>query len=228
MATSSIRKVVTEDLGKIFEMAICLLYNTPYDGKYSYDIEDAYSLAYRIQNFTDIFKHPLMHVAKSGNKYDFNVVDIENLHLSAKTTKKDGRVCPQVIGQPSKKKFCSYFGLQQEITVADIKQYIVENYRDMLPIYFEHTFDCPILYYNKHKDICLFVETLSSIEWNLQTIEFSHIKKGKPWNESSTISINGKTIGEFQIHNHRDGIKFRWAFENILSLFDSNFKITVI
>ncbi len=36
------------------------------------------------------------------------------------------------------------------------------------------------------------------------------------WNESTSISINNNTIGEFQIHKNRDCIKFRWFFEKLL------------
>ena len=38
------KKVVTEDLGKIFEMGICLLYEIEYDGKYKYSLEEANSI----------------------------------------------------------------------------------------------------------------------------------------------------------------------------------------
>ena len=32
---------MTEDLGKIFEMAICMLYGIDYDGKYKYSLDEA-------------------------------------------------------------------------------------------------------------------------------------------------------------------------------------------
>ena len=66
---------------------------------------------------------------------------------------------------------------------------------------------------------------------NLSLIK-SHIKKNKPWNESSCICIekNGKfiTLGEFQVHNHRDCIKFRWCFKVLLTEFAEYFNITAI
>jgi len=37
--------------------------------------------------------------------------------------------------------------------------------------------------------------------------------------------VNGVTIGEFQVHNRRDCIKFRWSFEKLLSLFKVHFEI---
>ena len=105
----SVPNVVTEDLGKIFEHAICLLYNTPYDGTYKYSVQEAELLKERLVKLKDVFPYEIKHIAKNGSKYDF--VSDDGSHLSAKTTKRDGKVCPQVIGQPSKKKFCEFFGL---------------------------------------------------------------------------------------------------------------------
>ena len=42
------KMVVTEDLGKIFEMAICLLYEIPYVGKYKYSISKAEEIKNKI------------------------------------------------------------------------------------------------------------------------------------------------------------------------------------
>jgi hypothetical protein len=176
----------------------------------------------------DIFPHNLIHSAKNGSQYDFTGADDGVIRLSAKTTKKDGKVCPQVIGQPSRKKFCDFFGLDQTLTLEQIKQNIEDNLAPMLAIYFKTTFDCPIVYYNKKKDLLLFIRTLTEIDWTQCVIEFSHRKKNKVWGESSTISINNVTIGEFQVHNHRDCIKFRWAFENLIEMFKTHFEIVAI
>ena len=143
------KKVLTEDLGKIFEMAICLLYEIDYDGKYKYSMEDARLLKERISSLREIFPHNLCHTAKNGSRYDFTgVVDL-SIRLSAKTTKKDGKIAPQVIGQPSKKKFCDYFELSISSSLDEIKSYIIENIKEMLKKYEECTFDCGTIYYNK-------------------------------------------------------------------------------
>ena len=149
----------------------------------------------------------------------------EHINLSAKTTKKDGKVCPQVIGQPSKKKFCEFFGIELQYNLEQIKEYIQDNVKALLNIYALNTFDCPVVYYNKHKNLLLFVKLKENINWTNFDITFSHVIKNKKWNESSCIIINNNTIGEFQIHNHRDCIKFRWSFEKILNLFKDNFEI---
>lgn len=219
------KKVLTEDLGKIFEMAICLLYEIEYDGKYKYSLEEADIIKDKLHKLKNLFPFKIKHIAKNGNQYDFVSIDDDKIHLSAKTTKKDAKVCPQVIGQPSKKKFCEFFGIDLLYNLEQIKNYIETNVKSLLEIYTLNTFDCPIVYYNKHKNTLLFIKLKEIINWANYDISFSHNIKNKKWNESSCIIINGITIGEFQIHNHRDCIKFRWAFEKLLNLFNDNFEI---
>ena len=219
------KKVITEDLGKIFEMGICLVYDIPYDGKYKYSMEAAEKIKSKLHPLKELFPYKLSHTAKNGSRYDFTCEDSSEIYLSAKTTKKDGKVCPQVIGQPSKKRFCQYFNLDISITIDEIKEYIISNIYTMLDIYFNYTFDSPIIYYNETKNLLLFIKKASNIVWSNQDIEFSHIKNEKKWGESTTINIGGISIGEFQIHNHRDCIKFRWCFEKLIDYFSKNFTI---
>ena len=100
----------------------------------------------------------------------------------------------------------------------------------MLTHYYEHTFDCPILYYNKKTDEIKYVVSKENneINWKNFIINYSHIKKEKDWNESTTLYVNNRSVGEFQIHKKRDGIKFRWCFETILDLFEDHFIITTV
>ena len=218
------KKVLTEDLGKTFEMALCLLYETEYDGNFKYSLEQAKVIKNKLDKLKTVFPVNIKHIAKNGNKYDFITTDVNPLYLSAKTTKKDGKVCPQVIGQPSKKKFCEFFGIDY-YSLEQIKNYIQANICSLLELYALNTFDCPIVYYNQNKNIILFVKLKENINWTNYDILFSHLIKNKNWNESSSIYINGINIGEFQIHNHRDCIKFRWSFEKLLDLFKDNFEI---
>jgi hypothetical protein len=222
-------KLLTEDLGKIFEMAICLTYNTPFIGPYKYSMEEAmYIKENLLHKLPTIFPYKLKHIASKGNKYDFGSDDGQ-IYLSAKTTKKDGKVCPQVIGQPTKKKFCEFFNIELDYSLEQIKQYIQTNPLSLLNEYLLNTFDCPVLYYNKRKKMILLIKLKEKINWINYEIFFSHTLKNKVWNESSTIQItmNGRkvSIGEFQVHNNRDCIKFRWCFEKLLNLFKDNFDI---
>lgn len=223
------KKILTEDFGKIMEMAVCMLYETEYDGKYKYSYDEALNLKSRIVNLKELFPYKLQHTAKGGGQYDFISTDNENINLSIKTTKKNAKVCPQVIGQPSKKNFCKYFNLVNETNdVKIIKEYIQSNIKPMLKTYMSTTFCCPIIYYNKDSDLLLFIKQKADINWNDYNIDFSHITKSKNWNESTTISINNTNIGEFQVHNKRDCVKFRWSFENLINMFNENFEINTI
>lgn len=214
-----------EDLGKVFEKSICLLYDIDFIGNYKYSLENAIKLKDKICNFKYIYPYNLKHIANKNNRYDF-INDNDN-YLSAKTTKKDGKICPQKIGQTTRKKFCEYLELEYK-NVEEIKIYITNNTSFLLEKYFETTFDCSIIYYNQHKNLLLFIKKIENINWNIYDIKFSHIIKNKTWNESSSISINNINIGEFQIHKNRDCIKFRWYLEKMLKLFDYIFEIIEI
>jgi len=223
------QKVLTEDLGKIFEKAICLLFGIEYDGNYKYSIEEAVKLQSRISNFKDVFPHDIIHTAKGGNPCDFMGKTDKEIKLSAKTSKnKKGKVCPQIIGQPTKKRFCEYFDIDLSIDLENIKIFIQENLNHLLNEYLINTFDTPVLYYNKKENTLLFIRLKQNINWDDYVINFNHNILKKTWNESATIKINEKSIGEFQVHKHRDCIKFRWAFEDLLELFKDNFDITYL
>ena len=60
---------MTEDLGKMFEMAICILYGIKYDGKYKYSIEEAIILSNRITKLREILPYNICHTAKNGSRY---------------------------------------------------------------------------------------------------------------------------------------------------------------
>ncbi len=54
--------VITEDLGKICEKAICILYKIEYGGNYKYSIEQANQLAERLIKLKDCVPYNLLHV----------------------------------------------------------------------------------------------------------------------------------------------------------------------
>ena len=222
--------VLTEDLGLVTEQALCIAFNIPYEGSaFKYDMKEATEISERIKTSSQFNHIPkiIKHTAQKGNRYDFLLED--NTYLSCKSTKYQGKVCPQVIGQPTKKRFCEYFKINDE-TNSNIKFYITQdqNINFMLNEYLIHTFDVPMLYYNKKRKTMLYIKMINPIIWNDYLIEFSHIIKNKVWNESSTIKMNNTTIGEFQVHNKRNCIKFRWCFERMLIVFKSNFEIITI
>jgi hypothetical protein len=233
MASAAAATLKTEDTGKIFERALCFLFNIPYDGKYKYSEEAARALLPRLEPLGAILRKQMpspRHSAKAGGRYDFTDSVLEERCLSAKTTKGADKVCPQVIGQPTKKRFCEAFGLPAASTNDDIKTYIEANIPQMLVKYEEYTFDCPTLYYNAGKDKLLLITRKTPIDWSLYSLALSRSHTKGEWNESSTLQLEledgkFKAIGEFQVHNHRSAIKFRWNLEALLALFPDNFTI---
>jgi hypothetical protein len=211
-----------EEFGRIFEMAICRVFNINYLRNFKYNMNEADKIQKRIYRLKEVFPYNLEH---TDNKYDF--VDRQNKkYLSAKTTiSKSSKVCPQIIGQTTSKKFCEYFNLDILSSVNDIKKFIENNIRILLNEYMNNTFLCTILYYNKRKDLALLIDINKNIDWLKYNISFTHINKNKIWNESSTIKIDDISIGEFQIHKKRNCIKFRWHFEKILDIFKDYFNI---
>ena len=84
----------------------------------------------------------------------------------------------------------------------------------------------------KGYEISSFTYTVKNVRWFhkkfLQDVQFdpSKFTFTKPtvaeWNESTTVKYNSVTIGEFQIHNNRDCVKFRFHFKNLLHIVDTH------
>jgi hypothetical protein len=223
-------KILTEDTGKMFEMAICLAYGIEYDGKYKYDMELPRALQGRLAKLPDLFPK-VTHTAKHGARYDFTSIDDPTKHLSAKTIKKgSGKVAPQVIGQAQPHKFCKEIGIPFT-TVDALKFYIQNNITSILPHLITHTFDCPNIYYHQEEDKIWFIKMTDDIDWSKMTYEWT--KVGEDWKNSSTLKINTSrgfvSLVEFQFHtSSRTNMAIRWCYDNILDIFRDNFSITVL
>jgi len=239
--------LLTEDTGKMFEMAICLAYGISFDGKYKYGMELPTALQPRLAKLPTLFPK-CTHSAKRGARYDFTCIDDTTKHLSAKTIKKGGaKVAPQVIGQAQPQKFCDELGIPFT-TVADLKQYIQTNITTILPHLITHTFDCPNLYYHQEEDKIWFIELVKEIDWTKMTFEWT--KTGADWNNSSTLKIkipqpeagSGSSssakrttpcgfvaLVEFQFHTaSRTNMAVRWCYDNLLNIFRDHFTITTL
>jgi len=56
------KTVLTEDLGKTFEMAICLLYGIEYDAKFKYSMEEATNIKYKLNKLKVEFPFTSSHI----------------------------------------------------------------------------------------------------------------------------------------------------------------------
>jgi len=217
--------LLTEDLGKIFEKAICLVYDTDYIGPYKYGLVEPNKLKLRLMKLKDYFPS-LIHTAEKGGRYDFTCDKLKDTYLSAKTTKKFGKVAPQDIGQPSISKFCSIFELGEK-TIPYLKEWIQKNPKILLARCEKDTFDCKIIYYNKMKDIIKLITKKKDIEW--KDIVFNFTKEAKDWKNSCTLKIKSNdefiSIAEIQFHTKRKNMVFRWYFEKLIEIFSDNFEI---
>jgi len=233
LVQSADNKLQTEVRGKEFERAICLYYDTPYIGKYKYSIDNANKLVPYLTALNLISLFPdCYHSAEKGNRYDFTSTDstTNNKYLSAKTTKKDGKVAPPVIGQSRPEKFCN----ELKIPYTDnlhLKKYIQENINMVISKLEYYTFDCPIIYYNEHKKLIRFIKKTGTILWN--NYEKIWTCSWNEWNNSSSLNIriDNKYIPilEFQFHSKsRTNMAIRWSFENVLRYFNNYFTINEV
>lgn len=205
-------KLETEVLGKEFEMAVCLYYGIDYDGGFKYDINKARELSKRLGPLKDLFAPTCQHTASRQGVHDFTYYNSGlTRHLSVKTNKNlQEKISPQVLGQPTEKTFREKFGLTED---ENIKEYIEANTASMLKKYWNCTYDVPVLYYNEQRDKICFIKELNPPDFEQENISFT--RTGKYWNESTTVKYKGKSIGEFQVHNNRNCIKFRWIQQNL-------------
>ena len=220
--------VVTEDLGKIFEKGICLLYETPYDGNYKYSESDAQTFKLRLSKLQTLFPK-CYHTAKGGAFYDFTSEDGTQF-LSAKTTKGDAKIAPQYIGQATPNAFCTRVGIPI-LPVADLKKYIQENIEVILTYADKYTFSCPTIYYNKKYDTIKYITKIKDIPWN--SYKYTWTKSWNEWGNSSTLKLVTPTkniaILEIQFHSSsRTNMAVRWSFENVLTNFKDYLSVELI
>jgi hypothetical protein len=220
--------VYTEDTGKMFEMSLCLAFDTKYMSPFKYSIEECYKLVPRIKKaLEDNTIVKCKHIANNGSQYDFESICEQGVYLSAKTTKKTGSVAPQVIGQASPKKFCDVLNIDY-IDIPTTKKYIQENSSTILEYAYKYTFDTKIIYRNHTKNTIIVIEPTQQIEWN--NYNYLWTRHYADWNNSSTLKIFDETknkyipLLEVQFHTtNRTNMAIRWRFENILKLFKNNF-----
>jgi hypothetical protein len=220
----------TEDTGKMFEMAICLAYGIPYDGKYKYAMEKPESLKCRLLKLTELFPKP-KHTAKKGSRYDFTALEGEGRHLSAKSTKKGvGKVAPQVVGQAQPKAFCETLGIPFT-DVPQLKQYLQQNAESVLPALCAYTFDCATVYYNEELNTVRYITVKTPFEWSGRT--YSWTCDATAWKNSSTLKMRhgdkDLPILEIQFHTKsRTNMAVRWCFENVLTVFKDCLEVVEI
>jgi hydroxymethylpyrimidine pyrophosphatase-like HAD family hydrolase len=149
--------------------------------------------------------------------------------LSAKTTKKTGKIAPQVIGQANPKNLCMYLSIEYSSN-DNLKAYIYSNYVQLLQLMEYFTFyNKKIVYYNKHTDILQTILKKQDIYWN--DFKYTWTRSSlQDWENSNTLKIKYKdkdiSLCEVQFHSRsRKNVVLRWYFDNLLEIMCSNLEI---
>lgn len=217
----------TEQLGILVERAMCDIVNIPFNTKRKYD-----SLSSDIISDIDNTIGPLLkrmkldHVGNMNKTYDF--IDKEGVDdvntLSVKTLMSGNKICPQNIGQ------CSLNSLNTKLEIElrsrdDVKGYFMSNTASMLDKYLKNCFCCDrMIVYKFDKGYIYVLDKIGEVEFN-KSLKFTTSKGLLDWNESNTIYIDGDkklSLGEIQIHNNRDCVKFRFNIETLIELINNN------
>jgi hypothetical protein len=224
------KKLLTEDTGEQFEMAICLAYGIPYNKKnYKYGMEIPEKLKHRLTKLKKIFPS-CIHTAIKNSRYDYTSIDGKKT-LSAKSSKSSNpnniKVAPQVLGQAQPKKFCDVIGIEF-VDDNNLKKYIQQNEAIILKRFVEYTFDSANVFYIKETDSIRYIELVSPINW--EKYKFKWTCDYNEWKNSSTLKILHKdkyvSLVEFQFHKKtRTNMANRWFYENFLTIFEDNLNI---
>lgn len=228
-----------ETLGMSCERAICEIFNQ------SDEIEENRVNMEKVNNLKPLLAGffnennitYLQYTGKNQNKTDY--VDNNKKTYSVKTNNnKSEKICPQMIGQCTRQTFCEkiYYQLEKGdpyylLDNEQIKEWILNNTHKLLVKYFENLFCCDYLLYikelnNSYKINMYSKNSLKLKDFKKEEIVFTRTKEN--WNESNTVKIILKnanqtqttlSIGEFQIHNNRNCIKFRFNWTNLCKYF---------
>lgn len=219
-------KKTTESYGMGVERVICSIYRIDN----SIPIIRCDNIAIKIRKeietaFESKGIRPVKHLGYLNGSTDF-ILDTGQ-KLSVKTNTNGSKVCPQNIGQTTPKRFVEYFDLNSS-EKGYLKEWIVKNPVRLFREYFKNLFSCDyLLWVNANGDVVLFKS--SNLKYQkIFTNQFSFTRTGEKWKESSTLKLDGTSIGEFQFHKKRNCIKFRFHLKNLLKMITPYHKTPII
>lgn len=232
-----------ETIGITAEKTICDIFKLEYPSNFfkRYSLEAQFQMQDCIIDAFNCLPKPVKHTGnlpglRGGNSkcsYDFVLTGNKTLSVKTNIGKK---VCPPEVGQPNDKTCYLYFGKftnNDHIDSVIFKTMVYEYIDKMLPIYVEHMFDSDYLlriFIDKENALrtgCIFNYEIfeknhgTNFKWDRSKIDFSK-KIIEEWNESNTLYYDGVSIGEFQVHSHRNCFKFRFNFDNLLKIMQNN------
>lgn len=230
----------TETLGITAELKICKMFSLRYPENLEKRAEPMLLVSDALDVLMkDAFKYIPVPIEYTGNMkgiyggqskcpYDFILQqNSEKLSLKTNIGKK---VCPPDVGQPSKKTFYMHFAKKLCIS-ENVDQFNKESFKELvlnkvhllIPIYIQHLFDSDYLLWIYQEDLFLKYKVISkkvipkNICWKKESFSFSKNTLSE-WKESNTLKYDNRTLGEFQVHTHRDCLKFRFNMDELLHI----------
>jgi hypothetical protein len=219
-------KDTTETFGMTIEWLICDIAQIPCSissARINADLCKDASLRTSLEVAMSTMPKIARHVGDANESVDFVFVDGQTLSVKSNLDRAR-KVCPQNIGQITKQKFLKYFNNSgydvpaNEAMYASIKHMILYNPSYFIKEYLTNTFTCSFMLwiYKKNRAFHSTVIAKSNVKSvDLENSDFSFTKTAD-WNESSTVKYKKHSIGEFQVHNNRNGVKFRFNMDKLL------------
>ena len=186
---------------------------------------------------------PIKHVAEKQSLIDFELEDGSTLSVKTNKTRLD-KVAPQKIGQPTAKTFFEFASKELRFDITEtldmlglydtlenrqnvFRSFSQEHIEKLLPYYWDYLFECEhfIHIYNvvdrqerpTWKPKCLVLKDRPAAPaWDREYISFT--RSIDRWRTSCSVKYHGVTIGEFEVHQNRNCLKFRFDIKGILTL----------
>lgn len=240
-----------ESIGISAEVAIAKSYGVPITPHYESRAEQ--KIVNLLMNNNDIVKifekecipNPVKHIAEGQNPVDFILQNEKT--LSVKTNQeKLGKVAPQIIGQPTAETYFSYlektfsgFSLQNTLNKENLpdtyenrsyifKKISINNVTSVINMYWKNMFDCDYYLHlfnldNNSNPLENYVLLGKEQPPEWKESQFTFTQSLNSWNESNTLKYCGISIGEFQVHRHRNCFKFRFNMKGIMELYKKGY-----
>jgi len=220
-----------ETIGQTAEYALCKYFNIECQINIKrIDTKIYESIVEQCKLFT--FPKIKKSIGYKNNKVDYLCEDEKTLSL--KTLKKnDGKICPQLIGQTTLKKWDQYWNLDFNGELSKNKErfeWIKSNIYLFLNEMLRYTYCCDYLILIRDCNKNPKIEYLRKIEptyFTDQLIEYTRNNYEELYNEKkqkysefgTTLKIDNKSIGEIQFHkSSRQQVKFRFFRSFLIQL----------
>lgn len=232
----------TEQLGIMVEKELCNITKTKFNTKRKYiDMPEEISDDINATVGNELKKMKMKHVGNLNKEYDF--IKNKNKTVSIKTIMSGNKICPQTIGQCSLKSLNKKMSLNI-IDKTGFKNFFLENKSKMIEEYLKGVFCCDTMIIFKFQTGVIYViektndkliefgKDINNLDEMLMTSQDIN-----SWKESNTVYYVSKnenkkeSLGEIQIHNNRDCIKFRFNVNILVDMINrgdiKNLKVKV-